>query len=342
MAPVLVKVLNALLSRHADLHRWLTNSTETEISTRLGKHSRDVVQHEITQLESAIERCKNNDLGRCKVCNDTVETHLLEMDYAAAVCLSHFNEEERDRLENELELSIKVQRALLPRSAPSIEGWKMAAFSQPASIVGGDYFDFLKFGDGAEAVIIADVMGKGMPASMLMANMQASLRIIVPESRSPEEVVMRLNRLFHHNITLTKFVSLFIGHLDATTGRLLYVNAGHNPPFVIRGNGEPAQFIPLPPTGPAIGLVEEPEFKVGSITVGDGEIVALYTDGIVESRSSSGEEFGEERLKEILRSSSEKPVAQITQNVRSRLREYMGRSTPDDDATLIVCRRNPA
>jgi|SRR3990172_640477 len=340
--PLLEKVLKTLRTRHTELVQWLAQSKEPEVSLRLGGAlSPESAKMEVTQLASAISKAERAELGRCEVCHDEVEDLLFSMDYAACVCLEHLDAEQRSRLENELELSQKVQRALLPQAPPSIRGWEVAAFSQPASIVGGDYFDFLNFGDNAHAIIIADVMGKGMPASMLMANMQASLRIIVPESHSPKEVVVRLNRLFHHNITLTKFVSLFIAHLDPATGQISYVNAGHHPPYVLRrpGGGR-IHFDTLRPTGPAIGLVEDSVFSVGETTIDRGELLVMYTDGILETRSPIGEEFGEDRLKDILERSSQRSLQEITQEVRTQLHSFAGKPVPDDDATLIVYHRN--
>lgn len=339
--PLLEKVLRTLRTRHDELVRWLGQSSEEEISIRLGTAVPvNAAEQEIRQLEDAIDKAERQELGRCEVCGGTVDEHLLEMDYTASVCLEHLNPEQRSRLEYELELSQKVQRALLPQSPPSIPGWEVTAFSQPASVVGGDYFDFLDFGDKAPAIIIADVMGKGMPASMLMANIQASLRIIVPESRSPHEVVVRLNRLFHHNISLTKFVSLFIARLDLPSGQIQYVNAGHHPPFVIRWSaGEAVRFEALRPTGPAIGLAEESLFAVDEALVRRGDLLVMYTDGILETRSAEGEEFGEQRLKNLLGRISRHPVQEIAHEVRTQLYAFAGKSVPDDDATVIVSRR---
>lgn len=339
--PVLERIVKTLRARHAELMRWLSESGEGEVSLRLGVLPTAAAQQEVSQLATAIAKAERDELGRCEVCKGSVEDHLLEMDYTASVCLDDLNPEQRSRLESELELSRKVQRALLPQSPPSIKGWEVAAFSQPASVVGGDYFDFLNFGDGARAIIIADVMGKGMPASMLMANMQASLRIIVPESKSPEEVVVRLNHLFHHNISLTKFVSLFIAHMDPESGRIRYVNAGHHPPLVLRRSGASAiHYEALRPTGPAIGLVENPVFATGETTVERSNLVVMYTDGIVETRSPAGEEFGENGMKEHFSRSLSRPVHEIAQEIRSQLHQFAGKPVPDDDATLIVMRRS--
>ncbi|HTY36551.1 MAG TPA: PP2C family protein-serine/threonine phosphatase [Bacteroidota bacterium] len=336
----LQNILDSLRGRQRELVDWLRNAPSPERQLRLGPTPIEECDTGVSSLRSAIELAERNELGRCTVCHEIVDAHLLQMDYNASVCLDHFSREERSRLESELELAIKVQRALLPHATPSLPGWEIAAFSQPASVVGGDYFDFVPFGDGAQGVIIADVMGKGMPASMLMANLQASIRIIMPESSSPLEVVQKLNRLFRHNITLTKFVSLFVGHLDVSTGQLSYVNAGHNPPLVVTpGTGSAAGFTGLPPTGPAIGLVERPAFAVAHAAIPAGGALVLYTDGVVEARAGSDEEFGEARLKAAITAEGLVSAQETIRRVREHLQAFADGASLHDDTTLVVFRR---
>jgi sigma-B regulation protein RsbU (phosphoserine phosphatase) len=337
---ILRDVVHSIQGRHRELVAWFRTAPLSEQNLRLGPSKQSGAESQISSLGTAIERSQKNELGRCTVCHETVDEHLLQMDYASSVCLDHLSPEERSRLEGELELAVKVQRALLPHTLPSIRGWEIAAFIQPASIVGGDYFDFVTFGDGAGGIIIADVMGKGMPASMLMANLQASIRIIVPESNSPKQVVERINRLFRHNILLTKFVSLFVGHLNPESGSMSYVNAGHNPPLAAHASPQQqVTFTQLFPTGPAIGLVENAAFEVRDVSFQQGSVLTLYTDGIVEGRSSSGEEFGIERLKETIAGNIGRPVQRITSSIQDRLRTFAGSNDLHDDATLVVLRR---
>jgi sigma-B regulation protein RsbU (phosphoserine phosphatase) len=255
------------------------------------------------------------------------------MDYTACVCIEHLTGKERTQLENELELSQKVQRALLPHDVPRIRGLDIAAFSQPAHFVGGDYFDFLRFKEGSHALVIADVMGKGMPASMLMASLQASLRIIAPESSEPADVVARLNHLFCHNIRLTKFVSLFLGQYDEDTRILTYCNAGHNPPLIYRTDGSIENLLP---NGAAIGLIEQTEFTQSSVKLNVGDRLLLYTDGVVESLNKDNELFGQERLEEFLRTSSHLSAHQIVTSLRDRLQQFIETNTPTDDTTIIA------
>jgi len=332
--------LRSLQDRHRDFTDWFRATPLSKRQIRFGPTPSTDAESGIKSLGTAIERAEREELGHCTVCHGTVDTHLLQMDYNASVCLDHLSQKERARLESELELAIKVQRALLPHTTPSLQGWEVAAFSQPASVVGGDYFDFVHFSDGSQGIVIADVMGKGMPASMLMANLQASIRIIIPESRSPREAVERLNRLFRHNVALTKFVSVFVGHLEIGSGRLTYVNCGQNPPFlVMRRPGQGPSFTPLSPSGPAIGIVEHPTFEEREVVIPKGGALILYTDGVVEARSASAEEFGEERLKGSVGDSLTGSAQELTQRVRDQLQKFTSGADLHDDTTLVVFRR---
>jgi sigma-B regulation protein RsbU (phosphoserine phosphatase) len=335
---VLQRIAESMRSRHRDLVTWLGGTTPGERAIRLGPHAEAKAVAQVAELEAAIEKAHAGTLGECVVCHEMVEQHLLEMDYSATKCLTHLTPEEQSRLEAELELSQKVQKALLPGSIPSIAGWEVSAFSQPASIVGGDYFDFLRFADGAPAVLIADVMGKGMPASMLMASLQATVRILVPEHHTPADVLVRLNRLFRRNISLTKFVTVFIAKLDPGSGEVLYANAGHNPPLLV-GRGSSDGLARLMPTGPAIGLVAETGFGGGRVAVRPGEVLVLYTDGVVEAKSTGGIEYGESNLERLLSRHANSPAGRVLKEIRSDLAAFIGGAPPFDDTTLIVCSR---
>jgi sigma-B regulation protein RsbU (phosphoserine phosphatase) len=330
---VLQRLREGIAQQRQSLVEWLTRAPASVKQLRAGPAGEDAVQEHLRTLDKAAQKADDKTLGLCDVCHDYIETSRLEMDYTASVCIEHLTGEERSRLENELELSQKVQRALLPHSVPDIRGLEVAAFSQPAHIVGGDYFDFLRLKDGSHAFVIADVMGKGMPASMLMASLQASLRIIAPESTSPADVVARLNYLFCHNIRLTKFVTIFLARYDEHTRELTYCNAGHNPPLVHRAGG-PVES--LPPTGAAIGLVEQTDFAHHTITLHTGDRVLLYTDGVVESPNSQSALFGQERLEEFLIGSPTLTPQQMISRLRDELQKFSGLATPTDDTTVIA------
>jgi sigma-B regulation protein RsbU (phosphoserine phosphatase) len=319
--------------RKQNIIEFLKQTTLPTVRMRTGPAGEEALGDHLDQLDTALQKADDQILGRCEVCHEYVENSRLEMDYTACVCLEHLTGEERSRLENDLELSQKVQRALLPHALPDIKGVEVAAFSQPAHIVGGDYFDFLRFKNGLHALVIADVMGKGMAASMLMSNLQASLRIIIAEQNEPSDVVNRLNQIFCHNIRLTKFVSLFLARYDEQTGLLTYCNAGHNPPLLRRKDGSIER---LQPTGAAIGLIEQFSFEQADTTLRIGDRVVMYTDGVVDSSNEQKEFFGEDRLIDLITISPHLSVSELISSIRDSLQHHANNKTPTDDTTIIT------
>jgi len=334
------RMAESLRGQQQNLFDWLRSAPNAKQMLRLGGRPVEALDEHVTVLQKAIQQAESQELGICSVCHEHVGEPWLETNYTMSVCIDHLTGEERRRLEAELELSQKVQRALLPHQVPGIAGWELAAFSQPASIVGGDYFDFLQFRDGSHAVIIADVMGKGMPASMLMASLQASLRIIVPESTSPDQILERANSVFCHNINLTKFVTIVVLQITPGSGIVRYANAGHNAPLLIgpaaRSENE---ILSLSPTGAAIGLVEDARFVVETIDVSAGGTILLSTDGLVEAGVLEGNEFGEDRLRaELMRMRNASP-ADLVQGLLRSVRTFTDSRPLADDTTILACRR---
>jgi sigma-B regulation protein RsbU (phosphoserine phosphatase) len=331
----------SVLEQRQNLTGWLANTPTWKKQIRLGPADEGAIRSHLQVLETAIEKSESQTLGLCDVCHDYIEPSRLEMDYTSCVCLDHLSAAERDQLEFELELSSKVQQALLPQQIPAIPGLELAAFSRPAQIVGGDYFDFFRFRDGAHGLVIGDVAGKGMSASLLMAGLQASLRTLAPDYDSPVEVVRRLNSLFCHNIHLTSFVTLFVARFDPQTQRLIYCNAGHNPPLLFRprpNGGAPLAW--LNPTGAAIGLVEEFHFEEESISLVPDDMLLLYTDGVTEAINPQEEEFGQERLAELVRQGASGSTQELIQVVRQGLQEFTHGQPPLDDTTMVAGKRN--
>ncbi|MBI2427354.1 MAG: SpoIIE family protein phosphatase [Ignavibacteriales bacterium] len=330
---LLKRFRETILQRAQNISGFLQNTPPSTLKLRIGPASEMAVAEELALLNNTIKKADDHTLGKCEVCDGYIESVRLEMDYTACVCIEHLSREERSKLENDLELSAKVQQALLPQTLPRIRAVDIAAYSQPARIVGGDYFDFLKFKDGSHAIIIADVMGKGMPASMLMASLQASLRIIAPESNEPSEVVARLNSLFCHNIRLTNFVTLFLAKFNEETRIFSYCNAGHNPPLLRKSDGT---IETLEPTGAAIGLIEQTSFDQRSVSLNSGDQLLMYTDGVVESFDPQRTMFGQERLEEFLRFSGKKSAHQLIGDLKKSLQTFTGSTTPADDTTIIA------
>jgi sigma-B regulation protein RsbU (phosphoserine phosphatase) len=338
-AKVSERIQVKLAEKHDKLSSWLHTMSETRQENPLGPVGIQEVQEHLEVLEDAMEKAATDTLGVCKICHYPVDESLIEMDYLAEVCLAHFSPQEIRSLEYELELSQIVQRALLPQQVPQISGVELAAFSRPAQIVGGDFFDFLSFGSGAQGLVIADVAGKGMSAGMIMASVQTALRALVPVSSHPVEVLTHLNRIFSHNIQFTTFVTLFLGAYDPATRLLTYCNAGHNPPLLAhQAGGFEVSFEWLKPTGAAIGLVEDPQFQAQQVQLQPRDTLLLYTDGVTETFNSQDEEFGYERLADFTRRSMDLPVKNLIHALQAELQVFAHDHQHADDLTIIACR----
>jgi sigma-B regulation protein RsbU (phosphoserine phosphatase) len=338
---VFERIRGGLLEKRHNLAKWLRTAPARTQQLRWGPAAEPAFQAHLAVLDTAIAKTKDHSLGRCQVCHGYVDPELLEMDYTSCVCLDHFSEAERRLLEADLELAQKVQKALLPQQAPTIPGLELAVFSRPAQIVGGDYFDFLHFADGSHGLAIADVAGHGMSASLLMASLQTALHTLVPTANSPVEVLRHLNRFFVHNVHFTTFVTLFLACFDHTTQALTYGNAGHNPPLLYcrQANGsDPINW--LQPTGAAIGLVEEFQITTETVTLAQGDILLLYTDGVTEAMNTEEDQFGRERLAALVRQGTGLPAKELVQVVRQEVQAFIGGEPLADDMTIVVGKIN--
>jgi len=326
-----------LAEKRDALTGWLQTTPEAKIENALGPLDVEEVQEQIEVLDDAMQKAADDTLGICKICHYPVDDSLIEMDYTSEVCLAHFSPEEISHLEYELELSQIVQRAMLPQQVPHIAGVDVAAFSRPAQIVGGDFFDFLNFRSGAYGFVIADVAGKGMSAGMIMASVQTALRSLIPISEDPVEVLTHLNRLFSHNLQFSTFVTLFLGAYDPATKLLTYCNAGHNPPLLCHPSGySGVAYEWLRPSGAAIGLVEDPQFQGEQIQLQVGDTLLLYTDGVTETFNERDEEFGYEGLVDLTRKNLALPSKTLIRELQSELHDFSGNHQPADDITIIV------
>jgi len=283
------------LTKHRDtLLEWI-NTDSPHKDVHLGSANLKDVFQVISELKDALERIDSGHFGQCTECNGKVEAERLALDFTTCVCLDHYSKDQIHALENDLELAAKVQRQLLPGYIPSLPGIQIAVHAEPARIVGGDYYDFFQYNSGsAQGIALADVMGKGLPASILMSNLQASLRILGPEHDELHALAARLNELFRYNLTLIRFIAIFLVKIDIDSRILHYCNAGHNPPLWWHAASRSIRW--LQPTGPAIGLTHDPEYTSKTIRLASGDLILLYTDGLTEAQNPNGEEFGEQRL----------------------------------------------
>jgi sigma-B regulation protein RsbU (phosphoserine phosphatase) len=327
-------VEKGLVEKRDVIEHWREAVPETEQETVLGPAGEEGLRAHLHVVDTSLQQAEHGTLGVCVVCHGRVDEELLQMDYTACVCLDHFSPAERRQLENELELSQIVQRGLLPQSMPYIDGLELAAFSRPSQIIGGDYFDFLQFKDGAPGLVMADISGHGVSAGMLMSSLQTAFRTLVPEAVGPAEILERINRLYIHNINFTTFVTVFFARFDPSSRRLTYSSAGHNPAILYRKAADGIQRLQR--TGAAIGLIDGSPLGTEAVTLSQGDRLLLYTDGVTEATNSRGEQFGEHRLAEVVSRDHDLPAEALVQSIRLALGEFTEGVVPEDDTTLVV------
>lgn len=236
------------------------------------------------------------------------------------------------QLKFEMDEAREIQRGLMPRRMPQLPGFSLASAWQPAHTVSGDYLAAFKFDEAHASLCVADVAGKGFPAALLMSNLQAALKSLTSERIAPSELCLKLNRIMCGNTPLRKFVTCFYGDLDVSGRKLTFTNAGHNPPMLMRSNGE---CIRLDEGGPVIGAFCESSYVQQEIQLHEGDKLLLFTDGVTEARDASGEEFGEHRLQECLREFRGRNAAELRTNILNSVAQFCG-DIFDDDATLMV------
>jgi sigma-B regulation protein RsbU (phosphoserine phosphatase) len=241
----------------------------------------------------------------------------------------------RVALEEELSLARQIQFGYLPTTFPRLDNLDVFGMNQPSKEVGGDYFDVMDTGESF-LTAIADVSGKGVPAALVMSMMQASLRTQASEDRPVREILERINTLMLARGESGMFATCFLGRLDRTSLELVYTNAGHNPPLLLRADG---RIEVLHHGGLLLGVFEDPRLEEGRVWLLPGDRLLLYTDGVTEARAPNGEFFGEEGLAAVLQSLDHDLSAEgIAATVKNAVRAFAGSDDFEDDMTMVVLR----
>jgi phosphoserine phosphatase RsbU/P len=243
----------------------------------------------------------------------------------------------RDKLalKGDLEIARQIQFGLLPFEPFHREGTSIHAAMRPAHTVGGDYFDIIELGEGRVAIAIGDVAGKGIPAALLMALLQGSLRTLLSAGLRGADLMRTLNVHLYANIPSNRLITLFYSEYDPATGALRYVNCGHNAPFLLHPDGVER----LPATGVALGIVAEAAFEAVETRLAPGERLFLYTDGITEASDPSDQEYGEERLQSWLLGHAAMPAPDLNEGLRQDVLAFGRGVRPRDDMTTLVVAR---
>jgi len=239
-------------------------------------------------------------------------------------------------MQDEVRVASQIQNGLLPKSAPQINGYDLAGISIPAQMVGGDYFDFIDLEDHQFGICLGDVTGKGMPAALLMANLQATMRGQSLATSSAKECVSCANKLLVKNTDPGKFVTLFYGILNTQSHHFLFCNAGHDFPFLISKNAEASR---LDTGGTVLGFMVDSQYQEETIIFKPGDCLVIYSDGITETMNSFGEDFGEDRVFQIIDKNKDATAAELIEKILAGVEHFSEGAERIDDITLVIVKR---
>jgi putative ABC transport system permease protein len=243
---------------------------------------------------------------------------------------------EQERLRRELALASEVQKRLFPEKAPDVPSVQLVGYCLPARGVGGDYYDFLRIGTDQLGVALADVAGKGIAAALVMSVVQASLRSLADDPAIPlSQLTSKINRLLCASTGPNSYATFFYARFDETTRTLRYVNGGHNPPFLLR-NHERGTIEELSTGGMIVGMFPFSQYEEGTTQMDSGDVLMLFTDGVSEAHNPQEEEFGEERLKALLKKYGHLPAEGMSAAILAELRSWMADAPQHDDLTFVL------
>jgi sigma-B regulation protein RsbU (phosphoserine phosphatase) len=244
---------------------------------------------------------------------------------------------QRERLSRELEIAQEVQAHFFPQRLPTVPGLDYCGHCRPAREIGGDYYDFLELPEGRLGIAIGDVSGKGIGAALLMASLEASLRAQASVRHDLAELMNRIDKLVYEASSANRYATLFYAEYDSRSRRLPYVNAGHNPPVILRRSGRECEVLRLETGGPVIGLLRQ-RYEQESFLLEPGDQVVLFTDGVSESMNACDEEWGEDRLIEFAKACHGLPASEVMTQILTAAEAFSAGAAQHDDMTLVVLR----
>lgn len=245
--------------------------------------------------------------------------------------------EQRDELFREVEMAAEVQDNVLNRNRPPETAYDIDARLEPAKVVGGDYYDFIPIGDSQLGIVVADVAGKGLAAALLMPAVSATVRAAMHRDSSPAGVLTQLDRMLYERTGQSNYATVFCALLDMPTGRLRYACGGHPPPLLIRAADGAAERLDADGTPP--GLLPSATFEEAAAEMAPGDLLALFTDGILEAENQAGEAFGDERIAALVAEHRREQPAAVAARLREAVHRFRADGAAADDATLIVLKR---
>jgi sigma-B regulation protein RsbU (phosphoserine phosphatase) len=287
----------------------------------------------LTAVDAALSRIAQGTFGLCEMCHDSIEAERLISDPLVQFCLDHLTNAEQRALESDLSLAARIQRALLPNPNLSPIGWDVRYHYQPAGVVSGDYCDLFET-DGGLLLMLGDVSGKGVAASMLMSHLHATFRSLAEGGLPLDRMVEDANRIFCESTLAGQFATLVVGRV-AHDGSVEFVNAGHLPVLHIHGDG----VTPKDSTGIPLGMFCNTRFPIHRLTLAQGDSLFLYSDGLTEARNSAGAEYGLHRIQTLAAQHAGIEPAGLISECLGDLLSFREGMKQTDDLTLLAVRR---
>lgn len=287
----------------------------------------------LASVDAALSRLDAGTFGICEQCHESIEADRLLCDPLVRFCLDHLSQEEQRALEDDLVMAARIQQTLLPRRDWAVDGWSARYHYQPAKLVSGDYCDLIE-SNGGFLFLLGDVAGKGVAASMLMSHLHATFRTLA-EQHLPLPVLMEhANRLFCESTTAGQFATMIVGSATPD-GRVEYVSAGHLPLFHVSPGGVQAREA----TGVPLGMFCNTRFPMCEVTLGPGDKLLLYTDGLTETADATGKEYGVARVREVAKRYAASEPQQLLSAYLNELNSFAGNAKQADDLTMMVLHR---
>lgn len=288
----------------------------------------------LQEVDAALHRMDVGTYGLCEVCHDPVETERLIADPLTRFCLGDLTPREQRALEEDLELASQIQTGLLPPAVQQIDGWEVCYHYQPAGPVSGDYCDLIRGDDQTLHFVLGDVSGKGVAASMLMAHLNAMFRTLISINLPLDKLVERASRVFCESTLPTQYATLVCGRATSD-GAVEVCNAGHLPPLLV----QEGKVTSIAATGLPVGVFCSESFSVSRVQLNKGDTLFLYTDGLSESLDGDGNEYGAERLSQLLNDNHALAPDSMISLCRRALHTFANGNAPKDDLTLMAIRR---
>jgi len=303
--------------------------------TRLrdARHEQDVnleVLRLLDEVDTALQRFDKGTYGICEACHDAIEPERLIANPLITLCLGDLTQKQLDDIQEDMRLAAEIQRGLLPKDELSCEFWDVDLAYHPAGVVSGDYVDVLRH-DGHLYFMLGDVSGKGVAASILMSNLHAMFRALIPVGLELCELMSRANRLFAESTMANQYATLILGKINSR-GEIEMCNAGHLPPLIVGGE----RSIELDSTGLPLGMFCDSQFVSSGVKLQPSETLLLFTDGVTEANDASGVEFGVERLRSSINGSASGRPTDLLQTCVDAVAAFRNGAPRNDDMTMLA------